>query len=224
MLFLLPLVRVKQIMYNHLKRLMSIGLLILHLTSTYVQVFLLNQSKYLRKLLFCDSPLPFTITSVPQLRPSWAHVQHPRQYGLCLRVIHRAQTNWPIPHTKAAEPRIPSLPSVHPHNESLGRLLSGIDILSIHRTSQLFINPAIAPSVSSMISENLNRISHICYHSHHTAWMDLNPSHIYLSPSPNQSLPIVLDSGASTSISPCKSDFTCLKACSSTISGMNSTT
>ncbi len=140
-----------------------------------------------------------------------------------MKAQRRTNHSPPLLNIMVPEPTTPSLPSALPPNKSIDCLLQDIDALAVHRTSQLFISQAIPPSISSMISADLKRIAPIC-HSHQAARMDLNPSHVFLSPSSGQSLPIMLDSDASTSILPCKSDFTCLKACSSTILGINSTT
>lgn len=179
MIFLLLLVKPQQIIRNHLMRTVSLSLLTLHLTSTQVQALF----SWTDQGIFGD----FSFTTAP--RHSLLLLYQDQDLLSPELVIHHNMAyvwGWYV------EPNPIHLCSIwrrqsqlYPHYlhclHSMSLLMVFYRVLTPWLSIVLhsfFISQAIPPSISSMISDDLNCIAPIWY-SHHTAQMDLNSSHIF---------------------------------------------
>jgi len=217
-----------------------------------IQLFLIEQSNFLFPLLrYYSTRRPHDHLNVLSLKHNNNHVSRrrrfPRQYHLRRRILNRqklASDTWFVhPYEKQhRSSQTPSMTSTHhqsptqsPHDESIAftpsdlsitSLCSSVNFLDIHRITTMFDNDFLPMTLRRKISDDLNNIRHICYSNSHETFSPsyATPHNVFLNRLDQHSLPIVLDSGASRSISPVKSDFVSLRKCKDKINGINSTT
>ena len=193
----------------------------------YLHWLLTSLSVPLRPLLFYDAPPGFCPTAIPHVLPKPKHRKYPKHYHLRIKAMNRNSLKpFLIPNPLVSDitpPLSPKASSPDMKPEHLPDTVDFPDFLSIYRTSNLFSTIALSDSMALTISDSLHQIKDLIYPYSHNALSDINPSHVYLNSSDKSSLPIVIDTGASNSVTPNRSDFTTFSAVSSSISGLNST-
>ena len=104
--------------------------------------------------------------------------------------------------------------------QALTSLCQRVDFLKIHRLTSFSCTSTTSHNLVDSISQELVRFHHLLYTCESS--ISISPSQVFLSHGTKQSsLPTVIDSGASMSLSPLRSDFVTFKECSTTISGVS---
>lgn len=98
--------------------------------------------------------------------------------------------------------------------------------MAIQKINSLFDDGIITPSLRRHITSELAKVHPLLYLSLYDSYPTscLKPHNIFLRKIDPRRLPIVIDSGASRSLSPIKSDFISLRQCKDSITGINSST
>ena len=102
----------------------------------------------------------------------------------------------------------------------LESMIQRVDFLQMHRIGSISVVTPSEQHLLGTIHAELSSLHHLLYTCEST--ISLSPSQVFLSQGTKQAtLPTVIDSGASMSLSPIRSDFVTFRECSTTISGVS---
>jgi hypothetical protein len=107
----------------------------------------------------------------------------------------------------------------HSSNDKLHNFCTNMDFIHLHKLASLFFPTSFHDHTTTSINQELQKLCPILYNSD-DPHPGIGPSHIFMSQHTDHDIPIVIDSGASKSLSPFRSDFVSFKHQSSTISGI----
>jgi hypothetical protein len=104
-------------------------------------------------------------------------------------------------------------------NERLDSFCSSMDFVYLHKLCTMFgVVSKDEESIVRTVNEELRSLQRICYNSIDP--QPLGPNCVFMSKQSEESVPIVIDSGASRSLSPFQSDFKTFRSSNSTICGI----
>ena len=106
------------------------------------------------------------------------------------------------------------------------RLCSEVDFLALHRTSSMILGSLSAKNKYDSIAQEWKRLSPLTSARNiffNTTENALHPGCIFLSKSLHKNTPIVLDTGASVSLTPFRDDFVSFSPCNLEITGIGAT-
>jgi hypothetical protein len=185
--------------------------------------------------------------SPPRLGPprhKYKDRRHVHQYYLRQRVLHRSSTrppslihrsptydpspprsfDHPLSSIQSTSSRSAPVPPSHwdtsVHPAQINSWCSTIDFIGIHRLSSMFSTAPFVPDFEH-IQQEWHRLCPILYNSSVPSPFNryLGPSCIFMS-TQEESVPVVIDSGASNGLSPFRSDFVQFVECDGSITGI----
>jgi len=226
-------------------------MLLLYSALCSIQSFLVDLYTFISPLLrYYSTHCPsdhLNVLGFTRSRYSYRRRRYPKQYHLRRRIHLRSNNTsdaWLVlPYAKPlhfsqvpgspTSPHLSATPLSHdnfvdasPSDVTISDLCDSINFLDLHRVTTIFDDAFLPRSFRDQITSDLNSIRHICYSNSYETFSPtyMSPNNFFLNRLDRHNLPIVLDSGASRSISPVKCYFVSLRKCTDKINGINSST